>query len=180
MTGETTLRGPHDESYIPPEGCVQCHSAMEEDCIRYGMFNRWHSGCVVCRTCGDRALVPAEEEDAQGTGTEEGVMITARSTRRPPPRVDEFMFEPPHHTVPDPIFCLNHRTPTCIKGFESVSRLEQYTFLLHIALRRLYIHFRAHHQLPSGEWNWLLVFGLIYADIQCLGGISRIHPKSSG
>jgi hypothetical protein len=38
-----------------------------------------------------------------------------------------------------------------VKSFESVSRLEQYAFLLHIALRRLYIYYRTHHQLPSGE-----------------------------
>lgn len=155
MTGETTLRGPHDEAYVPPEGCVQCHAAMEEDCIRYGMFNRWHSGCVVCRNCGDRALVPAKDEDEQNTiTTEDGVVVSTRSGRRPPPRVDHFTFEPPRRTdlVPDTILCLNHRTSTCVKGFESVSRLEQYTFLLHIALRRLYIHFRTHHQLPSGKF----------------------------
>lgn len=151
MTGETTLRGPHDEGYVPPEGCVQCHSAMEEDCVRYGMFNRWHSGCVVCRVCGDRALVPFEEEER--APSEEGMMTARQPSRRPPARVDDFFFEPPHHMIPDTIYCMNHQTPTCIKGFESVSRLEQYAFLLHIALRRLYVHFRTHHQLPSGRSN---------------------------
>jgi hypothetical protein len=53
--------------------------------------------------------------------------------------------------VPENIFCLLHRSAVCRPGFKTVSRLEQYAFLLHIALRRLYVHFRVHHELPSGQ-----------------------------
>lgn len=126
---------------------------MEEDCIRYGMFNRWHSGCVICIVCGDRALVPYEEEEPVKAPSDEGSVVTTKAVRRQPPRVGEFCFEPPQPASkpPSTIYCVPHRTNSCIKGFDSVSRLEQYAFLLHIALRRLYIHYRTHHQLPSGK-----------------------------
>lgn len=124
---------------------------MEEDCIRYGMFNRWHSGCVICIVCGDRALVPYEEEEPHKAPSDEGSIVTTKAVRRQPPRVGEFCFEPPQPSgkPPSTVYCLPHRTSSSIKGFDSVSRLEQYAFLLHIALRRLYIHYRNHHQLPS-------------------------------
>jgi hypothetical protein len=133
---------------MPPEGCAHCQLAVEEDCIRYGMFNRWHSGCVICIVCGDRALVPYEEEEKPAS--EEGAIV--KVVRRHPPRVGEFCFEAPlpPGKAPDTVYCVPHRTPACVKSFESVSRLEQYAFLLHIALRRLYIYYRTHHQLPSG------------------------------
>ena len=151
ITGETTLRGPLDEAYMPPEGCAHCQLAVEEDCIRYGMFNRWHSGCVICIVCGDRALVPYEEEEK--APSEEGSLVPVKVVRRHPPRVGEFCFEPPQPAgkPPSTVYCVPHRTPACVKSFESVSRLEQYAFLLHIALRRLYIYYRTHHQLPSGR-----------------------------
>lgn len=67
--------------------------------------------------------------------------------------MDEFFFEAPHAAEPlNTILCGLHRSSTCKHGFECVSRLEQYAFLLHIALRRLYVHFRMHHDLPSGEF----------------------------
>ena len=81
---------------------------------------------------------------------DDGVTTAVSRSRRPPPRVDEFFYEPAH-SPPDTIFCSFHRSSTCSSGFQGVSRLEQYTFLLHIALRRLYVHFRLHYALPSGE-----------------------------
>ena len=153
MTGETTLRGPHSEEFIPPESCARCKTAIEEDCIRLGMFNRWHSACVVCLVCGDKALIVVKNGSDESGPREDGNVVSSKSSRRPPPRVDEFFFEPPQSSseVPSTILCLAHRSSTCQQGFQSVSRLEQYAFLLHIALRRLYVHFRMHHDLPNGE-----------------------------
>ena len=135
---------------------MQCRLAVEEDCIRLGMFNRWHSACLSCRVCGDRASPPkqTENEVQSPISPEDGQpSFPFTPSRRPPPRVDDFFFEPFRAPVPAPevVICVDHRTQTCIAGFASVSRLEQYAFLLHIALRRLYVHFRQHHDLPSGE-----------------------------
>lgn len=113
------------------------------------MFNRWHSPCVACVACGDRAVPISVEEsdDGQAKYKEDGSLIVAPKSKRPPPRVDNFLLELPEYTV----YCAQHQTERCQRGFEPVSRLEQYAFLLHIALRRLYVHFRIHHDLPSGE-----------------------------
>lgn len=117
------------------------------------MFLRWHSGCLFCLICGDKALV-APREDPDSKSSHEGMTVITQPIRRPLPRTDYFAFEPVHSAdAPEKIFCNEHQTPTCVHGFQPVSRLEQYAFLLHIALRRLYVHFRTHHELPSGEFN---------------------------
>lgn len=162
VTGESTLRGSLDEDFVPPEGCGLCRQPVEEDCIRLGMFNRWHPACLICVVCGDKAGQPAitrDEAIASDDGQKDEVATTALSgtvsvigNKRSAPRVDEFFYEPVQALqVPENIFCLVHRSATCKHGFKVVSRLEQYAFLLHIALRRLYVHFRVHHDLPSGE-----------------------------
>lgn len=151
-----------DEDIIPPEGCGLCKQPVEENCIRLGMFNRWHPACVICGNCGDKAATPLPlKDEASDEGhkddsiTGPGGTITAlRTNRRIAPRVDEFFYEPVQTVYPpESIYCMVHRTPTCKSGFKTVSRLEQYAFLLHIALRRLYVHFRVHHDLPSSKWT---------------------------
>jgi hypothetical protein len=141
--------------------CAHCHTAIEDECVRLGMFNRWHSSCLQCGVCGDRAVPPAptpkdEPSDETSRGSADdgtALAVVTNRPRRPPPRLHEFFFQPVGDFVPPhEIFCSKHRTPQSVNGFESVTRLEQYAFLLHIALRRLYVHFRQHHNLPSGMW----------------------------
>lgn len=122
------------------------------------MFNRWHPACLICVICGDKAgqPPPAREEISDEGHKDESVTgpsgtVSALRVRRQPPRVDEFFYDAVQsYQPPENIFCLVHRSPACKNGFKTVSRLEQYAFLLHIALRRLYVHFRVHHDLPSG------------------------------
>ncbi|ODN74597.1 hypothetical protein, variant [Cryptococcus amylolentus CBS 6039] len=164
-TGETTLRGPQGEDFIPPEGCARCRAPIEEDCVRLGMFLRWHSSCVACTTCGDTALQTitirddTTDDGSAHSHTDSNNGIVARATasieKRAPPRVDYFWYAPKHFPgatqSPSQMWCTPHKKGEgeCWQGFEGVSRLEQYAFLLHIALRRLYVHFRVHHNLSS-------------------------------
>ncbi|KIR40484.1 rho GTPase activator [Cryptococcus deuterogattii 99/473] len=162
VTGETTLRGPQDEDFIPLEGCAQCGTPIEEDCIRLGMFLRWHCACVACNVCGETALQSVREDTTDegsshshtDAGSNSGIMSRQNSARNTPAKVDYFWFAPEHFPgmtkPPEKIWCGTHKNPNgSWKGFEGVSRLEQYAFLLHIALRRLYVHFRLHHSLQS-------------------------------
>ena len=156
MTHETTLRGPRAEDFIPAEGCLRCKLAIEEDCVRLGMFDRWHSTCVACSTCGEQAAptkVPNGDALSPLSPQDEGPAFPFVTSRKPLPRVNDFFFEPfsPPAISPDVILCINHRSSDSNQGFATVSRLEQYVFLLHIAMRRLYVHFRVHHNLSSGE-----------------------------
>nr|XP_018259121.1 rho GTPase activator [Kwoniella dejecticola CBS 10117]OBR81279.1 rho GTPase activator [Kwoniella dejecticola CBS 10117] len=157
VTGETTLRGPQDENFIPPEGCAHCKTAIEEDCVRSGMFNRWHSACIICLVCGETSLQPLPKDDnttddgSSHSHTDAMPLTKAIKKSNLPARVDFFYCEPIQRIeqVPQSIYCGTHKTLNAINGFAAVSRLEQYAFLLHIALRRLYVHFRIHHDLPS-------------------------------
>ncbi|KIR82620.1 rho GTPase activator [Cryptococcus gattii EJB2] len=162
VTGETTLRGPQDEDFIPLEGCAQCGTPIEEDCIRLGMFLRWHCACVACNVCGETAFQSVREDSTDegsshshtDAGSNSGIMSRQNSARNTPAKVDYFWFAPEHFPgmtkPPEKIWCGTHKNSNgSWKGFQGVSRLEQYAFLLHIALRRLYVHFRLHHNLQS-------------------------------
>jgi hypothetical protein len=90
--------------------------------------------------------LPPVKEDKSG---EEGK--SKAPVRRPPPLVEEFVYERGNSSGPGDsilttgcvVYCTLHGTPDCAHGFEAVSRLEQYAFLLNVALRRLYDHLRA-------------------------------------
>ncbi|BEI92115.1 uncharacterized protein CcaverHIS019_0409350 [Cutaneotrichosporon cavernicola] len=164
ITGETTLRGPQDDNFSPNSGCPRCGESVEDDCVRLGMWNRWHSHCVECGNCGDNAANVNIQNSPGGLGpladegSHEGSTAHASEApdkalhqRRPPPRVGDFFYDPPQkkYGPPDLIWCNLHRAATAVPGFETVSRLEQYVFLVHIGLRRLYLHFRNHHHIPN-------------------------------
>jgi hypothetical protein len=157
-TGETTLRGPQDDRFVPNDGCARCNGAIEDDCIRQGMFNRWHSSCVECKQCGDKASANKEADSPltrpiTDDESHEGPLPSRQLIKRKPPRVGDFLHEPPQvqYGPAESVWCTVHRTASSIAGFQSVSRLEQFAFLLHVALRRLYLHFREHHSIPSGK-----------------------------
>lgn len=160
------MRGPQDEDFIPLEGCAQCGAPIEEDCVRLGMFLRWHCACIACSVCGETALQSVRDDMTDegsthshtDTGSNSGIMSRQNSVRNTPAKVDYFWFAPEHFPgmakPPEKIWCGIHKNLNgSWKGFEGVSRLEQYAFLLHIALRRLYVHFRLHHSLQSGKFH---------------------------
>jgi hypothetical protein len=67
------------------------------------------------------------------------------AARRPPANADFFAYEldsivqtQSFGPVPTVIFCRDHAHQGCCAEFQPVSRLEQYAFLLNVALRRLY------------------------------------------
>lgn len=57
--------------------------------------------------------------------------------------------------VPNNVYCPSHRPPNGRPGFKSVSRLEQYSYLLNVALLRLYsiLKRRGAIQPPTGEYD---------------------------
>ncbi|KAG8996652.1 hypothetical protein FRB94_008149 [Tulasnella sp. JGI-2019a] len=78
--------------------------------------------------------------------------VKISSARRPPANVGEFRYEPQSSSANGGgehsggsgmqkmvIYCTSHAPPECRSGFAAVSRLEQYAFLLNVALRRLYL-----------------------------------------
>ena len=134
--------------------CVRCSTTVEEDCVRLGTYQRWHSHCIECAQCGKVALVPIEKDQHQSPnlvnekdnvdgGTHPPKVSSAR---RPPANVSIFVYDAESMTdtalfgeVPTIILCTAHAHQGCRSGFQPVQRLEQYAFLLNVALRRLYI-----------------------------------------
>lgn len=161
MTGETTLRGPRSESFLPIDGCSVCGQGLEEECCRLGMFHRYHSTCVQCQACGDTAVPMLKGEGAddgshrsRDDASASATAILVPKSKKPMPRVNDFFYvssADEHDVAPRDILCKIHRGASSQGGFAAVSRLEQFTFLLHVALRRLYVHYRMTQNLPSGK-----------------------------
>lgn len=159
--------GPAGE--LPLDICVACAKPVEDDCIRLGTFPHWHAHCVQCAVCGKLAAPYVKEEKRPPCSTAEDQKSSASNAvlpRRPPPAVDLFVYQPRVRgppsssspstngsvsntslalasTLPEAIFCVDHGSERCLRGFEAVTRLEQFAFLLNAALRRLYNHLRA-------------------------------------
>jgi hypothetical protein len=163
----------------PSDLCVRCGLTVEEDCVRLGTYQRWHSHCVQCAHCGKIAAMPApqalgqapqQQANGRKDGSDSMPSIDANhpsttsasasgdtsptapkltSRRRPPARVNEFMYDPdslqdipPFGEVPVVILCTEHAHAMCRGGFHAVARLEQYAFLLNVALRRRHLLLR--------------------------------------
>ena len=140
----------------PSDLCVKCNQTIEEDCVLLGTYQRWHSNCIQCTTCGKVAAVPLpkvttsprsdeEDKDGEGDGDKEASYSVPFIQRRPPANVGDFVYDPgsvkdttAFGPVPNVIHCLDHAHSGCRGGFYSVSRMEQYSFLLNVSVRRLY------------------------------------------
>ena len=144
----------------PSDLCVKCNLTVEEDCVLLGTYQRWHSHCIQCKTCGKVAAVPAAKEltppknqdDKEKADKDVPKLSTAR---RPPANVALFVYEvdsakdtTSFGDVPTVMFCTDHSHQGCRAGFQSVSRLEQYAFLLNVALRRLYLLLKKQGVVP--------------------------------
>ncbi|KAJ7115852.1 hypothetical protein C8R44DRAFT_628418 [Mycena epipterygia] len=146
----------------PSDLCVKCNLTVEEDCVRLGTYQRWHSHCVQCASCGKVAVVPVvKEKEAVPNGEEKDGAMTRdqlpklSTARRPPANVSLFVYEVDSRKdtssfgeVPTVILCTDHAHAGCRAGFQAVQRLEQYAFLLNVALRRLYLLLKKQGVVP--------------------------------
>lgn len=144
----------------PSDRCIKCTEAVEEDCVRLGTYQRWHSHCLQCNACGKAAAVavpkePSLPKDDKDKDKSEKDPAKSSTAKRPPANVGIFVYEveslkdiPPYGEVPSVILCTDHARSGCRNGFQPVSRLEQYAFLLNIALRRLYLVLKQQGVIP--------------------------------
>lgn len=106
--------------------CKACGSTIEDGCYRLGINTRWHTTCFHCSQC----LHPPLESG----GTHAAAVF----------RID------PQSKIfcPD---CMPSPSPSMKVGAEQVCLLEQYAFLLRVALSRLLDRFEAKHLVPPLE-----------------------------
>lgn len=159
----------------PSDLCVKCNLTVEEDCLRLGTYQRWHSQCLQCQTCGKAAAVPVVKDlsppksaEDKEKGDKDGPKLS--TARRPPANVGFFIYDPDtlkdtpsFGDVPTMIYCTDHGHQGCQGGFQSVSRLEQYAFLLNVALRRLYLLLKKQGVVPLSP-------GKLFDQVACWSG----------
>lgn len=146
---KTTTSTGHKIPNPPSDLCIADGVTVEEDCVRLGTYQRWHSYCVKCKVCGKMAGPPPikssekekEKDKDDGKDEEKDAPPKLSTARRAPADVANFVYEeiPGEKKSTFNIFCLEHQRYGCQSGFQAVSRLEQYAFLLNVALRRLYV-----------------------------------------
>ena len=115
----------------PSDLCVRCNLTVEEDCVRLGTYQRWHSHCLQCAQCGKVAAVPVVKEKPSKSGDEKDVTSQEppklSTARRPPAKVDGFVFDLESRKdtmsfgeLPTLILCVEHARPGCRGGFQAV------------------------------------------------------------
>ncbi|KAL4268903.1 RhoGAP-domain-containing protein [Pleurotus pulmonarius] len=119
----------------PSDLCVKCGVTVEEDCVAAAPIVKEPKG--------------PDEKDKDGQPPK---LSTAR---RPPANVGAFVYDPASMgettsfgDVPTIIYCTDHAHSNCRSGFQAVQRLEQYAFLLNVALRRLYLLLKKQGVVP--------------------------------
>ena len=164
-------------THPPSDLCIKCNLTVEEDCVRLGTYQRWHSQCVQCAQCGKVAAAPLVKEPTPMNGDgKEGKESASKdqvpklsTARRPPANVGLFVYDVNSKTettsfgdVPTVILCTDHAHEGCRGGFQAVQRLEQYAFLLNVALRRLYLLLKKQGVVPLSPSKFQLSPSFIY------------------
>ncbi|GAC97903.1 hypothetical protein PHSY_005491 [Pseudozyma hubeiensis SY62] len=153
----STSSGSSENGEAATDLCVACGSTVEEECLRMGVNLRWHSNCLKCTTCQRPALrdgastrkqpdpvpgapepLPASEygleskrRQPEGAGMQSGSRSMSAGS---------WLYA---------CFCPNCAGAQQLRtGFESVTRLEQYAFLLRVALNRLFALLRKRGVVP--------------------------------
>lgn len=139
--------------------CEGCRLTVEEECARFGTSLRWHLPCLRCSNCGRAASKDwnAGGTNASGSGKEveggQGESVYLREFR-----IEPIVTEPSTSTSTagggskvkgGKTFCSQCASATTKDGFEYVTRLEQYAFLLCVALNKLYALLKQRGVVPS-------------------------------
>ncbi|KAK4056836.1 Rho-type GTPase activating protein Rga1 [Microbotryomycetes sp. JL221] len=117
--------------------CEGCHLTVEEECARFGTSMRWHLACLSCHKCGKVA-----SKDRVDDGSEDN-LVSLKDFRL------ETAASGPASVNGDTPFCSACAPEVAKEGFEYVTRLEQYAFLLCVALNKLYALLKQRGVVPS-------------------------------
>ncbi|RKP01984.1 hypothetical protein CXG81DRAFT_11317, partial [Caulochytrium protostelioides] len=112
---------------IKTDLCQACRKSIEEECYAWRSMYRWHPSCLHCRSC--QALLRP----------------TATATAAAAVVLDARLFCEEHALVAGATMPFDAQD-----RLQPVTLLEQYTFLLRCALRRLCVFLNVHLAAPSG------------------------------
>lgn len=136
--------------------CEGCHLTVEEECARMGTSLRWHLPCLTCSIC-HRPATKEKEPTSSADGSSNSLYLK------------DFRIEPvisfddgKGSTANGPrlkggkTYCEGCAPAVVNEGFEYVTRLEQYAFLLCVALNKLYALLKQRGVVPSSPSTSLL------------------------
>lgn len=152
----STSSGSSENGEAATDLCVACGSTVEEECLRMGVNLRWHSNCLQCSTCQRPALregpsTRKQPDPADGTldalpASQFGLESKRRTEGSGQNGARAVSASGPWQHA---CFCPNCAGGLSLRtGFESVTRLEQYAFLLRVALNRLFALLRKRGVVP--------------------------------
>ncbi|KAK4703927.1 hypothetical protein P7C70_g2288, partial [Phenoliferia sp. Uapishka_3] len=123
--------------------CEVCKLTVEEECARFGTSLRWHLACLKCSNCGREASKSIPLEPGQPS------RVMARDFRiEPLYPVEEGRGTKAYRG--GRLTCADcTQSEAARDGFEYVTRLEQYAFLLCVALNKLYALLKQRGVVPS-------------------------------
>ncbi|KAI5475752.1 Rho GTPase-activating protein [Pseudohyphozyma bogoriensis] len=124
--------------------CEGCKLTVEEECARFGTSLRWHLPCLRCSHCGKKQAAKEEQPPPPVEGQLVGVYLK------------EFRIEEARNGGGfrgGKTFCAECAASVnpggTREGFEYVTKLEQYAFLLCVALNKLYALLKQKGVVPS-------------------------------
>jgi len=124
--------------------CEVCRGTIEDECARLGTSLRWHLQCLQCTSCG-RCGGRSREQQDMPQDTLPPILPLSEFRMETPRRPESS--EPPSTIYHAPrsrsgrVFCASCSSRSAVQassGFEPVTKLEQYAFLLCVALNKLY------------------------------------------
>ncbi|KAJ1026300.1 hypothetical protein NDA16_002387 [Ustilago loliicola] len=155
----STSSGSSENGEAATDLCVACGSTVEEECLRMGVNLRWHSNCLKCTTCQRPALregASTKKQPDPVPGAPEALPASqfGLETKRRQPDAGVGLQNGQRSASSSgswsyACFCPNCAGSLTLRtGFESVTRLEQYAFLLRVALNRLFALLRKRGVVP--------------------------------
>ncbi|MBW0502961.1 hypothetical protein O181_042676 [Austropuccinia psidii MF-1] len=135
--------------------CEGCKQTIEEECVRIGTSARWHTTCLRCSNCNrspaknDKIIESSHPIDNSTFNHSTSLQVNRfkldLSTQREGTRLKTL-----HIYCEECARNLESSSGITFKdGFESVTRLEQYAFLLCVALNKLYSLLKQRGVLPA-------------------------------
>ncbi|KAH9169848.1 hypothetical protein EDB89DRAFT_2230988 [Lactarius sanguifluus] len=145
----------------PSDLCVKCSLTVEEDLrapwhiptlaftLRAVQYVRESCSTTSACACGRQSQGEGKglkmEEPLQGSRPHAGLQLTWTSSLI---NWTAWWIQQSFGAVPTTVYCTDHAHQGCRPGFQAVSRLEQYAFLLNVALRRLYLLLKKRKVIP--------------------------------
>lgn len=135
--------------------CESCRLTVEEECARFGTSIRWHLPCLRCYTCGKSASkenknILSESGDLQtGSVHLKDFWIEPVNKTSSPEGIDSSSGSSGSRFKGGKTYCKECSVEGSRDGFEYVTRLEQYAFLLCVALNKLYALLKQRGVVPS-------------------------------